>query len=411
MGSFSVFSLLIVIAALFAYVNFRFLKLPASIGLMFIALLFSVLLVAVGKVEPHLVGDVRTLVERLDLSRLLMNNMLGFLLFAGAVNIKIDALRQEKWAVMALSTVGVVTSTLLVGSLMFVLLPLFGIEMQFLHCLLFGALISPTDPIAVLGILKDAKVPPSLEMKIAGESLFNDGVAVVVFLTILEVAESPGSFGTMDVVRLFAQEALGGIAFGLAVGWVAFLLMRSIDNYKVEVLITLAVVMGGYSLARVLHVSGPLAMVVAGILIGNHGKKHAMSKTTEEYVDKFWELIDEILNAVLFVLIGLELLVVKLDPVHFAVGGIAIVLILGVRYVSVWVPAQLIRFNERMGHKTLLMLTWGGLRGGISIAMAISLGTTFDRGFWITLTYIVVTFSILVQGLTIGKLARRLAKG
>jgi CPA1 family monovalent cation:H+ antiporter len=282
--------------------------------------------------------------------------------------------------------------------------------MEFLHCLMFGALISPTDPIAVLGILKEAKVPPSLEMKIAGESLFNDGVAVVVFLTILEIAESPGSFGAMEVAALFAQEAIGGIAFGLAIGYIAFLLMRSIDNYKVEVLISLAVVMGGYSLAQALHVSGPLAMVVAGILIGNHGKKHAMSKITEEYVDKFWELIDEILNAVLFVLIGLELLLVKLDPVHFAVGGIAIVAILLVRYVSVWVPAQLIRFQEKMGHQTLLMLTWGGLRGGISIAMAISLGTNFDRGLWITLTYIVVTFSILVQGLTIGKLAKRLAK-
>ncbi len=410
METFAAFSLLIVIAALFAYLNFRFVKLPAAIGLMFIALLFSVLLVAVGKVMPHLLGDMQSLVERLDISRLLMNNMLGFLLFAGAIHIKIDVLRQEKWAVMALSTVGVVTSTMLVGSLMYYLLHWFGIEMEFLHCLMFGALISPTDPIAVLGTLKEPTDPPSLEMKIAGESLFNDGVAVVVFLTILEIAESPGSFGAMDVAALFAQEAIGGIAFGLAIGYIAFLLMRSIDNYKVEVLISLAVVMGGYSLAQALHVSGPLAMVVAGILIGNHGKKHAMSKITEEYVDKFWELIDEILNAVLFVLIGLELLLVKLDPVHFAVGGIAIVAILLVRYVSVWVPAQLIRFQEKMGHQTLLMLTWGGLRGGISIAMAISLGTNFDRGLWITLTYIVVTFSILVQGLTIGKLAKRLAK-
>lgn len=410
MGTFAAFSLLIVIAALFAYVNFRVFKLPASIGLMFIALLFSVLLVAVGKLMPHTLGDMRSLVEDLDLSRLLMNNMLGFLLFAGAIHIKIDVLRQEKWAVMALSTVGVVTSTMLVGTVMYHLLALFGIPMEYLHCLLFGALISPTDPIAVLGILKEAKVPPSLEMKIAGESLFNDGVAVVVFLTILQIAESPTTFGWTDVAGLFVQEAVGGIAFGLAVGYIAFLMMRSIDNYKVEVMISLAVVMGGYSLAQALHVSGPLAMVVAGILIGNHGKKHAMSKTTEEYVDKFWEMIDEILNAVLFVLIGLELLVVQLNPIHFAVGGVAIVLILVVRYISVWVPAQLIRFKERMRHPTLLMLTWGGLRGGISIAMAISLGNTFDRGLWITLTYIIVTFSILVQGLTIGKLAKRLAK-
>ena len=410
MGTFATFSLLIVIAALFAYVNFRVLKLPSSIGLMFLALLFSVLLVAVGKMMPHVLGDMQSLVQHLDLSRLLMNNMLGFLLFAGAIHIKLDILRQEKWAVMALSTVGVITSTMLVGTVMFYLLAAFGIPMEYLHCLLFGALISPTDPIAVLGILKEAKVPPSLEMKIAGESLFNDGVAVVVFLTILEISESPASFGWSEVAVLFVQEAVGGIAFGLVIGYITFVMMRSIDNYKVEVLLSLAVVMGGYALAQALHVSGPLAMVAAGILIGNHGKKHAMSKITEEYVDKFWELIDEILNAMLFVLIGLELLVVKLDPIHFVVGGIAILLILVVRYVSVWVPAQLIRFMERMHHPTLLMLTWGGLRGGISIAMAISLGDTFDRGLWITLTYIVVTFSILVQGMTIGKLARRLAK-
>ena len=410
MGTFATFSLLIVIAALFAYVNFRVLKLPSSIGLMFLALLFSVLLVAVGKMMPHVLGDMQSLVQHLDLSRLLMNNMLGFLLFAGAIHIKLDILRQEKWAVMALSTVGVITSTMLVGTVMFYLLAAFGIPMEYLHCLLFGALISPTDPIAVLGILKEAKVPPSLEMKIAGESLFNDGVAVVVFLTILEISESPASFGWSEVAVLFVQETVGGIAFGLVIGYITFVMMRSIDNYKVEVLLSLAVVMGGYALAQALHVSGPLAMVAAGILIGNHGKKHAMSKITEEYVDKFWELIDEILNAMLFVLIGLELLVVKLDPIHFVVGGIAILLILVVRYVSVWVPAQLIRFMERMHHPTLLMLTWGGLRGGISIAMAISLGDTFDRGLWITLTYIVVTFSILVQGMTIGKLARRLAK-
>ena len=339
MGTFATFSLLIVIAALFAYVNFRVLKLPSSIGLMFLALLFSVLLVAVGKMMPHVLGDMQSLVQHLDLSRLLMNNMLGFLLFAGAIHIKLDILRQEKWAVMALSTVGVITSTMLVGTVMFYLLAAFGIPMEYLHCLLFGALISPTDPIAVLGILKEAKVPPSLEMKIAGESLFNDGVAVVVFLTILEISESPASFGWSEVAVLFVQEAVGGIAFGLVIGYITFVMMRSIDNYKVEVLLSLAVVMGGYALAQALHVSGPLAMVAAGILIGNHGKKHAMSKITEEYVDKFWELIDEILNAMLFVLIGLELLVVKLDPIHFVVGGIAILLILVVRYVSVWVPA------------------------------------------------------------------------
>lgn len=291
---------------------------------------------------------------------------------------------------------------------MYFILPLFQIETPFLYCLLFGSLIAPTDPIGVLGVLKEAKVPKDLEMKITGESLFNDGVGVVVFLTILEIAQKPVSPTWFDVSRLFALEAFGGILFGLLVGYAGFWLMRSIDNYAVEILITLAMVMGGYSLSHFLHVSGPLAMVVAGLLVGNQGKKHAMSAITEEYVDKFWELIDEVLNALLFVIIGLELLVIKFTSNFVVIGLIAIVVVLLTRYISILLPSQIIRLKEEVNHSTILMLVWGGLRGGISIALALSLKPEFGKDLWVALTYFVVAFSILVQGLTVGRLASRL---
>ncbi len=411
MDLYSTFSILIVLSALFAYVNYRYIKLPGSIGLMFIAMMFSLGLVAVANVWPGMVDHFRGLVEGIDFSELLLEAMLSFMLFAGAIHIKLAELKEQRLPVVLFSTLSVVISTFLVGGLFFVLLPLFGIYVPFLHCLLFGALISPTDPIAVLGILKEAKVPRSLELKIAGESLFNDGVAVVVFLTVLQVAVDPGSFGVSDIALLFLREAVGGIALGLVIGSAAFVLMRSIDNYKVEVMLSLAVVMGGYTLAHALHVSGPLAMVAAGILIGNHGKKYAMSAITAEYVDKFWELLDEILNAILFVLIGLELLIIEMRTEYYLIGAIAIVLILAVRFISVWAPAQLIRFKEHISLGTISLLTWGGLRGGISIALALSLKPEMGKELWVAITYIVVAFSILVQGLTIGKLAKRLTRG
>ncbi|MEO8590615.1 MAG: sodium:proton antiporter [Flavobacteriales bacterium] len=409
MGLYSTFSILIVLSALFAYVNFRFIKLPASIGLMFIAMVFSLGLIAAASLWPALTDRFRALMEGIDFSSLLLEAMLSFMLFAGAIHIKLDELREQRLPVILFSTLSVVISTFLVGGIFFVLLPLFGIPMPFIHCLLFGALISPTDPIAVLGILKEARVSRSLEMKMAGESLFNDGVAVVVFLTVLEVAVDPGSFGASEIGVLFAREALGGIGLGLLIGYIGFALMRSIDAYKVEVMLSLAVVMGGYTLAHAIHVSGPLAMVAAGILMGNQGKKYAMSATTAEYVDKFWELLDEILNAVLFVLIGLELLVIEIHAVYYAIGAMAIVAILMVRFISVWAPAQLIRFKEHISLGTITLLSWGGLRGGISIALALSLRPEMGRELWVSITYIVVAFSILVQGLTIGKLAKQVA--
>lgn len=408
MKLFDTFSILIVVAASFAYINHRFIKLPSTIGLMLLSLLSSVALIIIGIISPSFLNEAKVILANFDFTELLMGSMLSFLLFAGAIHVKLDELRKVFWSVTLFSTLGVIIATFVIGGAMYFILPLFQIEMPFLYCLLFGSLIAPTDPIGVLGVLKEAKVPKDLEMKITGESLFNDGVGVVVFLTILEIAQKPVSPTWIDVSRLFVLEAFGGILFGLLVGYAGFWLMRSIDNYAVEILITLAMVMGGYSLSHFLHVSGPLAMVVAGLLVGNQGKKHAMSALTEEYVDKFWELIDEVLNALLFVIIGLELLVIKFSTNFVVIGLIAIFVVLLTRYISVLLPSQIIRIKEEVNHSTILMLVWGGLRGGISIALALSLKPEFGKDLWVALTYFVVAFSILIQGLTVGRLAKRL---
>lgn len=408
MSLYHTFSILIVLSALFAYLNFRFLKLPPTIGLMLIALLTSLILVITGNLFPTVLGDATSLIGSFDFSELLLGSMLSFMLFAGAIHINIEDLKKEKIPVMLFSTLSVVISTFLIGVTAFYLLPLFGLSIPFIHCLLFGSLISPTDPIAVLGILKTTKVPKSLETKIAGESLFNDGVAVVIFITIWEAAKSPSLPTFSEITLLFLKEAGGGMVLGFVIGWIGFRLMRSINNYKVEVMITLAIVMGGYTLASLLHVSGPLAMVVAGILVGNHGKKYAMSDITSEYISKFWELIDDILNALLFVLIGLELLVIKDISSYITISLIMILLVVAVRYISVIIPSIMIRFTEKFEHKTVLILTWGGLRGGISIALALSLSPDLNKEIWVSVTYFIVAFSILVQGLTVGKLTQKL---
>ena len=408
MTLYNAFAALIVLTALFAYINHRFIKLPSTIGLMLLGLVFSLLIIGLGAFNPFILQEAAALVAAFDFSELLLGSMLSFMLFAGAIHIPLADLRQTQFSVLVFSTFSVVLSTFIIGTAMYYLLALFGIPTPFIYCLLFGSLISPTDPIAVLGILKDANVSKSLEMKMAGESLFNDGVAVVVFLTILEAAAHPEQLQASQVALLFAQEAVGGLLMGLAIGYLGFLLMRSIDNYKVEVLLSLAVVMGGYAFSTWLHVSGPLAMVAAGILIGNQGKAKAMSKQTIEYIDKFWELIDEILNALLFVLIGLVLLNIEFEPIYALIGLISIPLVLLTRYLSLLLPAQLVKLREDISQRTILLLTWGGLRGGISIALALSLQENMQKELWVTLTYFVVAFSILVQGLTVGRVAKRL---
>lgn len=410
MNLYSILTVLIVLTASFSYINARFIKLPATIGIMLISLVCSLAIIVIGKFYPEVVDEPIAIIKSLDFESLLMRIMLSFLLFAGAIHIDLEKLKKELVPIATYATLGVLLSTAIIGSVMYYIFHLFSLDIPFIYCLLFGALISPTDPIAVLGILKKAKIPPSLEIKIAGESLFNDGVGVVVFISILEIAilgTDKLSFG--QVSGLFIKEAGGGILWGLALGYLGYYLLKSIDHYQVEVLITLAMVMGGYLLASHLHISGPLAMVVAGIITGNKGKEKAMSDLTKDYLNKFWELIDEILNALLFLLIGLEMIVLSFNPKTIWIGLIAIVLVLCARFISVFLPTLLLSFRRSFERNLMPILTWGGLRGGISVALALSLPRSEFRDVIVTITYIIVVFSIVVQGLSIGKLARKLS--
>lgn len=404
-----ILTITIVLAALFAYINHRFIKWPPTIGIMILSLASSLLLAVLGSSRFLLSEKALQLAQSVDFQDVLMNFMLSFLLFAGAIHLDVNKLKVERVPVLVLASVGTLISTFLVGGMVWLLFGLFKVDISFIYCLLFGALISPTDPIAVLGILKQTKIPKSLEIKISGESLFNDGIAVVVFITIAEVAQS-GDFSFMSVFKLFMQEAVGGLLFGAAIGYLAFWALRSIDDYVTECLITLAVVLGGYTLASHLHVSGPLAMVVAGLITGYKVRsERALSDVTRDYLGKFWELIDEILNAVLFLFIGLEMLIIKIDTKIMLIGFIVIAVVLVARWISVYIPVALMKYSIRFEKGAVAILTWGGLRGGISVALALSLGANMYRDQFVLITYIVVVFSILVQGLTIGKLAKKLS--
>jgi CPA1 family monovalent cation:H+ antiporter len=403
----NVFAILITLSAVFSYINHRYLRLPTTIGLMLISLLFSLVLVALGVAGLPLDTHARAVLASLDFNTVLMHGMLSLLLFAGALHVNLDDLASQKWVITVLASFGVIVSTFIVGFGAYYLLGLLGIDVPLIYCLLFGALISPTDPIAVLGILKTAGAPKSLETKIAGESLFNDGVAVVIFLVLAEIAVGSHEIHAGEVVQLFAMEAVGGALFGGLSGWLAFLMLRSVDNYQVEVLITLALVMGGYALATALHLSGPIAVVVAGLLIGNHGRLLAMSNKTREHIDTFWELVDEILNAVLFVLIGFEVLLFTFHLDYLWAGLLAIPLVLLARFVSVGVPVMAMRLRRSFSPNAIKVMTWGGLRGGISVALALSLPPDPSREVLLAVTYIVVVFSILVQGLTVGRLVKK----
>lgn len=407
MNFFHVVSVLIVLSAVFGYINYRFLRLPHTIGMMLIALITSLGLVGLGYLNIGFKQEVAKAIKGIDFSYILLNVMLSFLLFAGAINVNSKRLLESKYPIMIFATLGVITSTFVVGTIFYYFMKLINIPIDYIYCLLFGALISPTDPIAVLGILKEAGIPKSLEVKITGESLFNDGVAVVIFLSLYQVAKiGIENLSAIGVGLLFLREAAGGILLGFALGYAGFYLLKSIDNYKVEVVITLAIVTGGYSLAEILQVSGPLSMVVAGIITGNRGRRYAMSDTTQSYVDKFWEMTDEILNALLFMLIGFEFLVIDLKPFYLLIGLLGVVVILFARFVSVGVPVQAMKHT--FTKHSILILTWGGLRGGISVALALSLQSDMHRSFFVAVTYVIVLFSIGVQGLTIGKLVKRL---
>ncbi len=403
------FTVIIILAAAFGYFNKRFLKLPRTIGVMIIALLTSLGIVLTASSFPDLFVQTKEMILSIDFYTILMEIMLSFLLFAGSIHIRLNDIKSERVPIIAFSTIGVLLSTFIVGGLMYLLLQAFGLDIPFINCLLFGALISPTDPIAVMGILKTANIPKSLETKISGESLFNDGVAVVLFVAIFEISKvGLENMGFADIALLFLREAGGGIILGTILGSVGTYILKTIDDYSVEVMVTLAMVMGGYWLASSLHISGPLAMVVAGIFIGNRGREVGMSRITEEYIDKFWEMLDEILNAVLFLLIGLELLVINFENIYILIGVIAIFVVLFARFVSVGIPFFLLKRRVKFETNSFPILVWGGLRGGISVALALALPRESSGDMFVAITYIIVLFSIIFQGLTIGNLAKKL---
>ncbi|MBK9035511.1 MAG: sodium:proton antiporter [Myxococcales bacterium] len=411
MSDFQVAAVLLTLTAALAYVNARVLKLPSAIGLMATALIASIIGLGLDAAGVTDIGSrVAALLDRVDLAYALMHGMLGILLFAGALHVNLGDLRDQRWPIAVLALVGTALSTALVGYGAHYLFAAVGVGVPLIHCLVFGALISPTDPIAVLGILKAAGAPRNVEVTITGESLFNDGVGVVIFLALIGVA-SGGDPTPRDIARLFVQEALGGAAFGLAIGYVGFRLLRSIDQYSVEVLITLAMVFGGYATAEVLHISAPIAAVTAGLLIGNQGRSLAMSDITRDHIDAFWELIDEILNAVLFLLIGLEVVHLEVTRALALAAAMTVPLVLVARLISVGLPGMFLPQLRQDRVATLTMLTWGGLRGGISVALALSLPPSPHRATILVVTYAVVVFSILVQGLSLGPLIRRIGRG
>jgi len=448
---FEIIALLLTLTGVLAYLNHKLLHLPSTIGLMVLSLALSLVLIGLSRVVPEIDDTARLVLNRIDFDAALLNGMLGFLLFAGALHVDLGRLWRQKWPVALLASVGVLVSTALIGTTTWFTFSWLGQEVPFIYCLLFGSLISPTDPIAVLAILKTLGAPENLETKIAGESLFNDGVGVVLFLALMGVAGFGGhsqgphpaaaeqqtvmtenvgtethvaademhesrdeSVGAGDVLLLFTQEVVGGAVLGLVLGALAFFMLRSVDNYQVEVMISLALVAGGYALAMGLGLSGPIAMVICGLLIGNHGRALAMSDTTREHLDNFWELIDEILNALLFVLIGLEVLLLTFDRLNLTIGLLAIPMVLIARLIAVSLPISALRRFRQITPHAVKVLTWGGLRGGISVALALSLkeslGQTDPAAYQAILfmTYAVVVFSIVVQGLTIPVLLRRL---
>ena len=417
MSFFSLVSMLVALAAVASYLNYRYIKLPTTIGVMLVALVASLALVLVGPYTGGVREQAATLVSQIDFNQVVLHGMLAFLLFAGSIQVSLEELAREWLPVALLAIFGMLVSTCIVGGVTWLVLGWLGLGIPFLHALLFGALISPTDPIAVLGIMKSVGAPRRLEVQVAGESLFNDGLAVVVFLVLLQLAGLDGvaaGSGTTEsvaievgeVAMLLLEEVGGALVLALTAGMVAYQMLRRVDNYQVEILLTLALAMGLYALADALHLSAPIAVVIAGLFVGNQGRAFAMTEKTREHVDTFWELVDEILNVVLFLLIGLELLVLPIEPGWLMAGVLAIPVVLGARWLSVAAIMGPLSWVKTQAKGAIPVLTWGGLRGGISVAMALSLPANDSRSLVLTLTYFVVVFSILVQGLTVGRVIR-----
>jgi len=413
---FSLISILIALAAVSSYINYRYIKLPTTVGVTLVALVASLTLVLVGPYAGGFREQAAALVLQIDFDQVVLHGMLAFLLFAGAIHVNLEDLGREWLTISSLAILGTLASTFIVGGLTWLVLGWLGLGIPVLHALLFGALISPTDPIAVLGILKSVGAPRQLEVQVAGESLFNDGLGVVVFLVLLQlsgVEAAAGSGGAAShaigvgtVGGLLLKEVGGALVLALAAGFTTYHMLKRVDNYQVEVLLTLALAMGLYALADAWHLSAPIAVVVAGLFVGNQGRAFAMTEKTREHVDTFWELVDEILNVVLFLLIGLELLVLPIERGWLVAGVLAIPIVLAARWLSVAAIIGPLRWVKAQAKGAIAVFTWGGLRGGISVAMALSLPATHSRSLVLTLTYFVVVFSILVQGLTVGRVIR-----
>ena len=411
---FDLIAILLVLTAVFGWLNHRLIRLPHTIGLLVMGLGASLVLVGVELIYPDetLYEQLTELVRQIDFQRTVLEGMLGFLLFAGALHVDLAVLRSRAWAVGSMATIGVLISTAIVGVGFWLAAGAFGVPVPLAWAFVFGALISPTDPVAVLSTLKAVRVPETLEIDMVGESLFNDGVGVVIFVVLLAVATGSAGEGVdpLHIAELFFVEALGGAVLGLVAGYVAFRAMHAIDDYGVEVLVALALVTGTYALATNLHLSGPIAMVVAGLLIGNHGQRHAMSDQTQRYLFGFWTLIDEILNSVLFLLIGLEVLALRFDPSFVGVAILAVPLVLAARASAVSVPVVGLGRAQRFIPGTIPALTWGGLRGGISVALALSIPEVAEKSVILAATYTVVIFTIVVQGLTLRRLVARVVR-
>lgn len=407
MNVYALASIILTLAVAIGYINHRFIKMQSTIAMMVSSLLLSLIFILIQRLGIANVADItKSLLIRTDFHSLLLNGMLSFLLFAGSLSIDFSTLKSRKWEIGILASLSTIASAMLVGTLIYYLLSYFNIQLPYLYCLLFGALISPTDPIAVLAIFKKIDAPKSLEVCVSGESLFNDGVGIVIFLTLYQLTFNNIPITWQTVSLLFLEQALGGIAYGALLGFIAHRLMYKVSDHKMSILITLAIVTGGYSLALALHISGPLAMVVAGIFVGNKMRKNSKETRSNETLETFWEVIDELLNAVLFLLIGFELLTLNTNGHQFIAVLIAIPLVLVIRLITVAIPMKFIQLKRNQEPFTISILTWGGLRGGLAVALALALPPSKYRNLILSMTYGVVVFAVIVQGLTIKYLAK-----
>lgn len=407
MNTYTALVILICTSAIFAYINQRFFRLPFVIGLFLLSTILSLIILSL-KFWGSLPNDqMIQFIETAKIDKIILNILLGFLLFAGALHTDWTHIKQQIKAIATFALVGVILSTIIIAGLFYLISHAMNMQIGFIYCLLFGALISPTDPIAVLGILTKANVPKKIETTIVGESLFNDGIGVVIFIALLETLNSGATdFSLSGFVILFLQEAVGGILIGFVLGYTLYLFLKSINHYETEILLTLAFVMGGFALANHLHFSGALAMVIMGLMVGNFNKNIAMSNITQEYLHKFWELVDVILNAVLFILIAFVLLVIHFNTSYIILGGISIFIVLLARIIVVYLPKFAFPKSLNISNKEARILTWGGLRGGLSLALVLSLPESETKNILLIATYFCVVFSIIVQGLTIEKLAK-----